>query len=70
MLDELPDITHPCLVIGGEEDIFTPTWMAREVAGALPNSTLHLYPNSGHAFHWENIEDFNPRVRDWLKKNR
>jgi pimeloyl-ACP methyl ester carboxylesterase len=68
-LDELPNINHPCLVIGGEEDIFTPAWMAREVAGALPNSTLHLYPNSGHAFHWENIEDFNPRVRDWLKEN-
>lgn len=69
VVGDLPDITQPCLVIGGEEDIFTPTWMAREVAGALPNSELHLYPDSGHAFHWENIEDFNPRVRDWLKKH-
>lgn len=68
-LDQLPKITQPCLVIGGQEDQFTPTWMAREVAEALPNSTLHLYPDSGHAFHWENIEDFNPRVRDWLKEN-
>lgn len=66
-LEELPDISQPCLIIGGEEDNFTPNWMAHEVAEALPNSELHLYPNSGHAFHWENIQDFNPRVRDWLK---
>lgn len=69
VLEDLPKITQPCLVIGGEEDIFTPIWMAREVAGALPNSQLHLYKNSGHAFHWENIEDFNPRISNWLKEN-
>lgn len=69
VLDRLSQITQPCLVIGGKEDQFTPTWMAREVAAALPNSTIHLYPNSGHAFHWENINDFNPRVLDWLKEN-
>jgi len=68
-LDELPKIIQPCLVLGGQEDTFIPIWTVREVAEALPNSLLHLYPNSGHAFHWENIEDFNPRVRDWLKKN-
>jgi pimeloyl-ACP methyl ester carboxylesterase len=69
VLDELSNIEQPCLVIGGEEDIFTPSWMAHEVAEALPNSDLHLYEKSGHAFHWENIEDFNPRVCKWLTKN-
>ena len=69
ILERLHKITQPVLVIGGEEDKFTPLWMTREVAGAIPNSTLHTYPRSGHAFHWENIEDFNPRVRQWLLAN-
>lgn len=69
VLGELPNITQSSLVIGGEEDMFIPKWMAHEVAEALPNSELHLYKNSGHAFHWENIGDFNLRVCNWLKRN-
>jgi pimeloyl-ACP methyl ester carboxylesterase len=69
VLAELGQIKIPTLVIDGEEDAFTPSWMTLEVAQAIPNAELHLYKNSGHAFHWENIDDFNPRVRDWLLRN-
>ncbi|MBO0938891.1 alpha/beta hydrolase [Fibrella sp. HMF5335] len=68
-LADLPQITQPCLVIGGRQDMFTPVWMAEEVAGAIPNAQLHLYDNAGHAFHWECIDDFNSRVMDWLLTN-
>ncbi len=63
---ELGKIMAPALVIGGDADIFTPRWMAEEVARGIPGAELHLYAGAGHAFHWERIEDFNPRVRDWL----
>ena len=43
--------------------------MTKEVAAAIPGSVLHIYEKSGHAFHWENLEDFNMRVGDWLKKH-
>jgi pimeloyl-ACP methyl ester carboxylesterase len=66
VLDQLSQIQQPALIIGGQQDIFTPAWMAREVAAGIPHAELHLYPDAGHAFHWENIEDFNPRVRNWL----
>ena len=66
VVDELNKISCSSLVIGGEQDIFTPPWMANEVANGIPNAELHLYPGAGHAFHWERIDDFNPRVRDWL----
>ena len=66
VLEELQEVAVPALVIGGRDDAFTPVWMAEEVAGAMPNAELHLYERSGHAFHWENVADFNPRVRDWL----
>lgn len=67
IFDQLGKITQPCLVIGGKNDIFTPQWMAKEVAEGIPNSELHLYDNAGHAFHWECMDDFNPRVLAWLK---
>jgi pimeloyl-ACP methyl ester carboxylesterase len=66
-LDELQGIACPCLVIGGRSDIFTPVWMAEEVTSRIPRCDLHLYEGAGHAFHWERIEDFNPRVREWLR---
>jgi pimeloyl-ACP methyl ester carboxylesterase len=56
-------------VIGGEGDIFTPSWMAEEIVAELPRSEMHLYPDSGHAFHWENLEDFNQRVIDFIQSN-
>ncbi|TVP47671.1 MAG: alpha/beta hydrolase [Mongoliibacter sp.] len=67
VLNELNEIACPTFVLGGEEDGFTPQWMTKEVAAAIPKSKLHIYPKSGHAFHWENLEDFNERVGDWLE---
>ncbi len=67
VFDKLKDIQCPCLVIGGKDDIFTPKWMADEVAAGIPNCEQHAYDGAGHAFHWECGEDFNPRVREWLK---
>ena len=67
VVDQLGDIKAPCLVIGGKDDVFTPKWMNDQVAAGIPNSDQHLYDNAGHAFHWECMDDFNPRVLEWLK---
>jgi len=69
VLEQPSLISHPTLVVGGDEDEFTPIWMTNEVASAIPGSELHIYPKSGHAFHWENLEHFNKLVKDWLVKN-
>jgi pimeloyl-ACP methyl ester carboxylesterase len=66
VLDELSRIQCPCLVLDGKEDAFTPTWMSKEIAERIPHCALHLYDHAGHAFHWERVEDFNPRVLKWL----
>lgn len=66
VLAELPSITQPTLIIGGQDDIFTPAWMAHEIVEAIPQCDLHLYEKAGHIFHFERLDDFNPRVRDWL----
>ena len=67
--DQLGDIQCPCLVIGGKDDVFTPRWMGEETAAALPNADLHLYEGAGHAFHWECMDDFNPRTTEWLQSH-
>jgi pimeloyl-ACP methyl ester carboxylesterase len=69
VLAQLPKITQPTLVIGGKEDIFTPIWMAQEVAKAIPNSELFLYDNCGHIFHFEQLDNFNQKVKNWLLAN-
>lgn len=66
VLEDLKKITCPTFVLGGQEDAFTPTWMTKEVAEAIPGAQLYIYEKSGHAFHWENLEDFNERVGEWL----
>ncbi len=66
VVDQLGNIAVPCLVIGGKDDIFTPLWMAEEVAGGIPNCDTHFYDGAGHAFHFEKTDDFNPRVMEWL----
>jgi pimeloyl-ACP methyl ester carboxylesterase len=64
---QLANIKAPCLVIGGKDDIFTPLWMGEEVAAGIPQCESHFYDGAGHAFHWEKMDDFNPRVLAWLQ---
>jgi pimeloyl-ACP methyl ester carboxylesterase len=69
VLQQLGTIQKPVLVIGGQEDIFTPPWMAHEIAAAIPGAELHLYEKLGHAFHFEATDDFNDRVQQWLQQH-
>ncbi len=69
VLGELEGLRAPTLLIGGENDVFTPRWMAEEIDERLPNSELHLYADSGHGFHFENVEDFNQRVAAFMNAN-
>lgn len=69
VLADLPNIQQPCLVIGGEDDRFVPAERVREVAEAIPQAELYLYPQAAHVFHWEKIDDFNPRALKWLQAN-
>jgi pimeloyl-ACP methyl ester carboxylesterase len=68
VLNNLSSIKQPTIVFGGEEDEFTPNWMAHEIVEAMPYAELFLYPKSGHIFHFENLEDFNHRSLNWLIK--
>ena len=46
--DLLATIRAPALIIAGERDRFTPSEIAREMAGAMPSARLELLPGASH----------------------
>lgn len=65
-LERLGSIKTPTLVIAGEDDIFTPLAFSKQLAAGIPGAELITWPGTGHAVHWEVLEEFNARSRDFL----
>jgi pimeloyl-ACP methyl ester carboxylesterase len=68
VVDRLGGITAPTLVTVGEQDLLTPPWIAREVAGGIPGARFQVVTGSGssHALPLERADDFNRAVMDFL----
>jgi pimeloyl-ACP methyl ester carboxylesterase len=62
----LPGITVPTLITAGTADIFTPVLYAQQLQAGLPHAELRLFPGTGHAHHWEALDQFNTDVAQWL----
>jgi non-heme chloroperoxidase len=58
---ELREIEAPALILWGEQDALFPREEQERLAAAIPGATLKVYPESGHAAHWERPEEV---VRD------
>ncbi len=54
--DRLGRITAPTLLIWGERDRFIPREEQEQLAAAVPDARLVVYPETGHAPHWERPE--------------
>ena len=48
LLDQLPRLAMPTLVVWGEQDLIFPVAQAREAIGRLRDGYLELIPDSGH----------------------
>ena len=64
---DLHRIQAPTLVVGGELDKALGGDASREIAEAIPNAQLHMYPQWGHGL-YEEAKDFNGLILDFLKK--
>ena len=64
--DRLPEIRAKTLVIGGEEDRCLGGDASREIAEAIPNAELVMYPGQGHGL-YEEAKDFHSRVLAFLR---
>ncbi len=52
----LREIDVPTLILWGEQDPLFPREEQERLAAAIPGATLKVYPESGHAAHWDRPE--------------
>lgn len=65
--EDIPRISCPTLVIGGEEDRIVGVQASYEMKERIPHSELYVYKGLGHAA-YEEAADFNERVFRFLEK--
>ena len=66
--DHLPRVDVPTLVIGGERDRFTPPWLSRRMADAIPHAEFLLVPGGSHTAPLEQPAMVVERVEAFLKR--
>lgn len=66
VLDELPAIRHPTLVMVGEEDVATVPAKAERIHAAIPGSRLVRIPRAGHSSSLENPEFVTGELEQFL----
>lgn len=69
VLDFLPKITVPTLIIAGESDVFTPIHLSHEMAKLIPKSELTVIPKGSHAAIVEHPALINLRIEKFLRDN-
>jgi len=53
---ELREIKAPTLMLWGEQDPLFPREEQERLVAAIPGATLKVYPETGHAVHWDRPE--------------
>jgi pimeloyl-ACP methyl ester carboxylesterase len=68
VMDRLPQIAIPALVIGGTADQMTPSKYQQYLADCLPDAELHLVDGAGHMVQTERPEEVAAILRGWLAR--
>lgn len=63
---DLSVVKQPVLVANGDADRMVPTTNTHDLARRLPNSTLIIYPDSGHGAVFQFHADFVPKALEFL----
>jgi 3-oxoadipate enol-lactonase len=66
--ESLREIRVPSLVIGGMNDLFTPPYLAREVAQGLSEVELEIWEETGHFPFIEDPSRFNRRLDTFIRR--
>jgi 4,5:9,10-diseco-3-hydroxy-5,9,17-trioxoandrosta-1(10),2-diene-4-oate hydrolase len=69
LLDHLPALTTPTLVVWGECDYVLPAHQAQTAVDLLPRGRLALIPDCGHLPHVEQPERFAAVLGEWLAEH-
>lgn len=66
--DRLDEIQAPTLILWGDRDAIFPREEQDLLAALIPNATLSIYPETGHAPHWERPSDFAKELEKFVRK--
>ena len=66
LLDKLPSITQPTLILVGKDDLPRPPGESKKMAAKFPRSSLHIIENAGHISCLEQPEIVNSLLLDFL----
>ncbi len=69
LLEHLPDLTTPTLVVWGGCDYVLPAHQAQTAVDLLPHGRLALFPDCGHLPHVEQPERFAAVLGAWLAEH-
>lgn len=64
--NRLSEIKVPVLVANGHHDVMIPAYRSYVLAQEVANGKLVLYPNAGHAFLFQYIDDFSAEIDRFL----
>jgi aminoacrylate hydrolase len=65
---QLSQIEIPTLVVCAEDDVLTPPYQSRLLAGAISGSELNIVPQGGHSFSETETDTFNRIALDFLDR--
>lgn len=65
-LAHLGAITQPTFILNGNDDVMIPTINSYEMAQAIPNAQLFIYPDAGHGAQFQYPERFLRHVTQFL----
>lgn len=68
LLDKLPQMRCPTLVIVGQSDFCTPLHLSEQMQAAIPGADLAVLPG-GHFFYMEHPDAFHDRVEAFLARH-
>ncbi len=66
--DGLSRIKTPTLVIGAEDDMVTPAYFSRELAGRVAGARLEMLPLGGHSCYQSRADAWNAKALDFLRQ--
>jgi 4,5:9,10-diseco-3-hydroxy-5,9,17-trioxoandrosta-1(10),2-diene-4-oate hydrolase len=70
LLDRLPALTTPTLIIWGDRDYLLPVQQAHAAVKRLPRGRLSVFPDCGHLPHVEQPDRFAAVLGRWLTEPR
>lgn len=68
-LAALPECTLPTLVLWGENDSLIPVKLGRDLAEAMPNARLHVFPDAEHPCYMQATEPFHQELMAFLESS-